>query len=49
MIRYALIGISHPHISALNASLSHFPDEAVCIGYADTPAHDRQNTDAKIY
>lgn len=48
MIRYALIGISHPHISALNASLSHFPDEAVCIGYADTPAHDRQNTDAKI-
>ena len=48
MLKYAVIGISHPHTASLHGSLAKYPDEAVCIGYADTPPHDAQNVDVKI-
>lgn len=34
MIKYAIIGISHPHVASLYASLAKYSSEAVCIGWA---------------
>ncbi len=48
MLTYAIIGISHPHIETLYRSLASYPDEAVCIGYADSPSYDEQDVNEKI-
>ncbi len=48
MLRYIILGMSHPHTAALHASLAAHPEEAVCLGYADTPAYDEQDVDKKI-
>lgn len=48
MLDYVLLGISHPHTTTLNANLAAYPLEARCLGYADTPASDAQDTDKKI-
>lgn len=45
MLKYAIIGISHPHTASLYSSLARYSDEVDCVGYADTPAHDAQDTE----
>ena len=48
MLKYAIIGISHPHTASLYGSLARYSDEVDCVGYADTPAHDAQDTEKKL-
>ncbi len=48
MLRYVILGLSHPHARDLGRGLFAFPDEAICLGAADTPSHDDQDVDEKI-
>lgn len=47
MLRCAIIGIEHMHISALYGSLAKFPDEVEFIGWADSPQPDSQEHEKK--
>jgi len=47
MITFAMFGLAHMHLSALYSSLSQLPKEAVCIGWAETPAADDQDPTKK--
>lgn len=47
MLRCAIIGIEHMHISALYGSLAKFPDEVEFIGWADSPQPDSQDHEKK--
>ena len=47
MIRCAIFGIEHMHISSLWASLSAYPDEVSFIGWTDSPCPDDQDHEKK--
>ncbi len=47
MLTYAILGISHVHTATLHRELAAFGEETRCIGWADTPSHDKQNPGEK--
>lgn len=47
MITFACFGLAHMHMSMLYGSLIQYPEEAVCIGWAETPDSDDQDYDKK--
>lgn len=48
MFKFAVIGISHPHVQTLEKSFSAYSSECVCVGFADAYPSDRQSFDKKL-